>query len=313
MGSAAAHEVAEDAPLDVEVDAATADDAAWLASLTAVEAVIAAASPCGDGCSPDRGGADGLMAEALQKFLEDAIDGVPLPKPWSLRQDACGSVFFLNISTGASQWDHPLGAALAELCALCCAYLRVPLDRRAELLGAVQQHWEAEARTEFAKWHAVEHEDGRAYYYHEDSGETTWDHPRVVVLPPYYMRLRAIARLGKHAYVDELCTAMSDVRVRCMTDADSLVHPAEDRLVQSEWLQHTKKQTCASNSRFAVARVCQTTCADMYFIGDCPGMVATEKQLQCFDLAASDNAPELNGYIARPVQPDPLSQWYEVH
>lgn len=247
--------------------------------------------------------AEELLLDVLRKFCADAIEGVPLPKPWSLQQDALGRVFFLNNSTGASQWDHPLGTSLAKVCALCRAYVLVPLDQRADMLAIVQQHWESEARREYSKWYAVEHASGETYYCHEESDEATWDHPNAIVLPQYYMRLRAVSRLGEDAYIDKLCIANMDVCIQCITD--KAVQPAEKRDVphhlatarhfHSTQMPHVEHRVDASGCKLAAARARHKSCAPTYFIGDIPGMVAMQEQLQYFDLAVGDDALETEG------------------
>jgi len=321
MGSAAAHEVTEHTTVEAEGDSMTAADKMWAAALDAVEAAIVATASCGDSCSSTSSGADEPMAEVLWNFCEDAIDGVPLPKPWSWQQDALGRVCFQDDSTGVSQLDHPLSTVLVELCALCRAYFRLPLHLRSDLLTAARRHWESESKREYSMWHAVEHESGSTYYYHEESGQSTWHHPRGIVLPQYYMRLRAVARLGKEAYVDKLSIEMMNVRIGC--SMDMAVHPEEDchalhhrantRQFHFQQLQHANKHVVAQSCSSAAARVHRTSFAEMYSGRSCSSMVAAQEQLQHFDLAAGDDVLEAEDCAAMLAPPDPLSRWYEVY
>jgi len=303
MGSAATHEFAEDISTEAAYGDRTVEDALWSASLDAVEAAIAVTAASDNSCSSMGSMAEELLVEVLQRFCTDAIEGVPLPKPWSLQQDDLGHVWFLNVSTGDSQWDHPLGPALAKICALCRAYFQAPLEQRADLLAGVQRHWESQAKREYSQWYSVEDEGSGTYYCHKESDEVTWDHPSAIVLPQYYMLLRAISRLGDDAYVKKLCDANMDVCIQCVTD--TRVYPAGDfdarphhinmMHFHSTQIGQAEHQIACSSRKSATQRSPQRNCADTYFIGDCPGTVPMAEKLQLFDLTASDDALETQG------------------
>merc|ERR1719476_824971 len=55
--------------------------------------------------------------------------------------------------------------------------------------------WQSEAVAVCSNWFAVQHESGRVYYCHRQTGASMWEHPAQVFLPGHYLKISSIKRL----------------------------------------------------------------------------------------------------------------------
>jgi len=146
-----------------------------------------------------------LPAEAsVQRFLEDALSGAPLPDPWITNRDERGRLYFSNTATMASSWHHPVEHVLPELGDVCRSWLAMHEADRDSWVRKLHTNWTAEAEKQIQKWKAVADRTGQTYYYHADTKETMWENPKKVCLPQYYVKLQAVWRLTEAHYVDAL-------------------------------------------------------------------------------------------------------------
>jgi len=136
----------------------------------------------------------------MRFFLEDAIGGVPLPRPWAMQQRPEGCVLFLNCATGATSWRHPLEASLQELLVAGRHCLSLPTGLREEAVSNFCEQWSCEAKVEYEKWYSVPDDSGHPYYCHRETGEAMWEHPAEVLLPSHYMKIKSLNRLRDERY-----------------------------------------------------------------------------------------------------------------
>jgi len=144
----------------------------------------------------------------VQRFLADAVVAAPLPLPWAMGRSSKGRHFFVNRRTGETSWSHPLESLLRELAGICRRCLALSLDLRLALLDSLHKRWDADARSEYVKWHSVEDSSsGRTYYCHHETGEAMWEHPAEALLPAHYLRIKCLERLRDERYIARLLSA----------------------------------------------------------------------------------------------------------
>lgn len=149
---------------------------------------------------------------ALLGFLADALSVVPLPAPWGMMRDPDGGRLFVNRNTGETTRSNPLEPALRELAGVCRKCLKLQPTARKTLVVSMQAIWESEARDMYEQWCAVKHYSGRLYYCHRVSGSTMWEHPAEVLLPPHYMKIKAVGWLLEESYFAKLNSRQSTGR-----------------------------------------------------------------------------------------------------
>jgi hypothetical protein len=133
--------------------------------------------------------------EALQNVLEVALADAPLVRPWQLKRDGKNRAFFVNTANGQTSWKHPIEPSLRELAEVCRHFLQFPKEQRSQPVIEVQHAWEQEVAKELGKWFVAQDAKGREYYYHQETEETTWEHPSVALLPTLYVKTRALERV----------------------------------------------------------------------------------------------------------------------
>jgi hypothetical protein len=191
---------------------------------------------------------------------------------------------------------------------------------RGELLAAIRERWEEETRVEYLCWFALQHSSGRTYYSHRQTGETMWEHPASVVLPPHYMRVRSLELLRSEVQMRDLSSryqqpAGTDVRIDCGSGAveqlaipASPVEPASPLGSTSAVTQVSLRARSFSHARDRAEPRCPTTCAQELF-----GERAAVGRAEYFDMSADDDTFEYVDCTSIPPKADVLCQWYEVY
>jgi len=200
VSSSPRYDVVEDiARAAVEVDTAAPSEGSMAALESAAIWDAMAASDSEQ--SGDASLVDGRQVEpALRLFLAESLRGVPLPRPWAAREDELGCVCFMDLATGIMSRIHPLAGTLLELARLFRACLRLSADCRAQAASAARTRWELAHDAEHKAWFKVPHESGQFYFCNSTTGQTTWEDPLAMALPPQFMRLRAAKWLTDEAY-----------------------------------------------------------------------------------------------------------------
>jgi len=137
---------------------------------------------------------------AQRQFLEDIVAMAPLLSPWMLTRDSEGRLFFFNAVLRISSWKHPLDTAFLELAGTFRQCFALSDEDRDAHVRHIHATWSAEADSEMSKWYEVPYE-GQNYYYHCETQERRWDAPSDFVLPPWTLKLEALAKLIDTEYI----------------------------------------------------------------------------------------------------------------
>eukprot|EP00931_Biecheleriopsis_adriatica_P045153 TRINITY_DN25882_c0_g1_i1.p1 TRINITY_DN25882_c0_g1~~TRINITY_DN25882_c0_g1_i1.p1 ORF type:complete len:335 (-),score=40.70 TRINITY_DN25882_c0_g1_i1:225-1163(-) len=140
-------------------------------------------------------------SQLANRILQDALRDVPLPAPWKRRKTECGDIYYTNDATDESAWEHPLAPQLKELTpvVLCCLVLAP--QARSEACAALSRRWQFEAEVEYKKWYVVEDSNGDHYYCKKGESESMWEHPKEVVLPPHFLKIKTAQLLLNETYL----------------------------------------------------------------------------------------------------------------
>lgn len=132
--------------------------------------------------------------ELALQILAAALVEAPLPAPWRLRRDSADRAYFEDYANRTSTRAHPLEASLRELVHLLRACLALRPEHRESEALRLQRQWEEELKVELQGWYCAKAENGREYYCHRSTGETSWNHP-VNSAVPYYIKFLAMKEL----------------------------------------------------------------------------------------------------------------------
>lgn len=105
----------------------------------------------------------------------------PLPEPWRQCLDDQWRVYFYNERTKIPSWSHPL---LRAHHAIIKAYRWMgsfPESQRGEVAEKQLQVLAVQAEAELQNWREVGTQNGRSYYFHIETRQTTWDNPYDIV------------------------------------------------------------------------------------------------------------------------------------
>ncbi|CAE7365729.1 unnamed protein product [Symbiodinium natans] len=65
------------------------------------------------------------MGNAVARFLEDLLAEISAPQPWVMLRSSRGRVFFCNMITRQTTWDHPHEGSLLEAATICKQLLQL--------------------------------------------------------------------------------------------------------------------------------------------------------------------------------------------
>eukprot|EP00931_Biecheleriopsis_adriatica_P085850 TRINITY_DN60635_c0_g1_i1.p1 TRINITY_DN60635_c0_g1~~TRINITY_DN60635_c0_g1_i1.p1 ORF type:complete len:874 (+),score=217.15 TRINITY_DN60635_c0_g1_i1:173-2623(+) len=135
--------------------------------------------------------------EALAAALLGALDGAPLPAPWEMWGDKDSRTFYFeNTATGDISWDHPMHSLIQELAVIGRESLSLSTATLSEHLTRLGSTWEAEFRSEIAKWRAArDATDDAEYFYHAETKEVMWEQPADILLPRLFLKRQFVEQL----------------------------------------------------------------------------------------------------------------------
>eukprot|EP00439_Symbiodinium_sp_Y106_P050032 s5572_g6.t1 len=122
--------------------------------------------------------------KAVAQFLKDLLGEVSLPEPWVMLRSSRGRVFFCNMATRQTTWDHPLEGSLLEAATICKQVLQLDEPWRANLTAHLLE--------------VVEQ------FRHTETGLFSWTPPREIAAELFQCKRAALAKLCHDRYVRQL-------------------------------------------------------------------------------------------------------------
>jgi len=150
------------------------------------------------------------LQDPIVAVLMVATKMAPMPAPWAMTRTSEGRLIFMNGSTGATTWSHPLEASFLELAMSCRVMLKLSAEQRVNFTSTLKTAWIEESHREFSQWYSAQDEQGREYWCHEATKETMWSHPSEVILPAYYMLHCMADKLADQEFVDGVLASRDD-------------------------------------------------------------------------------------------------------
>lgn len=115
--------------------------------------------------------------EAEEKAKQEEVkkaEEKPKPKSkWTAVKDSYGKTYYWNEETDQTSWDKP--AELAE------QEEREAKEKEKEEKARELKEQEDKVRAQASRWTEVKDDTGKSYYWNQDTDQTTWDKPAILV------------------------------------------------------------------------------------------------------------------------------------
>ncbi|CAE7223976.1 unnamed protein product [Symbiodinium sp. CCMP2592] len=142
--------------------------------------------------------------KAVAQFLKDLLGEVSLPEPWVMLRSSRGRVFFCNMATRQTTWDHPLEGSLLEAATICKQVLQLDEPWRANLTAHLLEVVAEDEEDFLGKWDSVPAGDGLEQFRHTETGLFSWTPPREIAAGLFQCKRAALAKLCDDRYVRQL-------------------------------------------------------------------------------------------------------------
>ncbi|CAE7382892.1 unnamed protein product [Symbiodinium sp. CCMP2456] len=142
--------------------------------------------------------------KAVAQFLKDLLGEVSLPEPWVMLRSSRGRLFFCNMATRQTTWDHPLEGSLLEAATICKQVLQLDEPWRANLTAHLLEVVAEDEEDFLGKWDSVPAGDGLEQFRHTETGLFSWTPPREIAAGLFQCKRAALAKLCDDRYVRQL-------------------------------------------------------------------------------------------------------------